>query len=315
MKYQHLFGPVASRRLGYSLGVDLVAYKYCPLNCVYCEVQRTTHLTTKRQEFFPLEEIKAELDDFLQSSPELNFITFSGAGEPTLYSRIGELISYIKQRYAQYPLALLTNGVLLKDAVLRAEVLPCDLILPSLDAGTEEVFRRINRPHKAILLDDLLETLFKLRQEYQGQIWLEVFIIEGINDTNPELEALSNAIRMISPDRVQINSLDRPGAEVWVKAASQDSLHKTLRYFQQKLDLPVEIIAQAKLEPGVATIPEDIVHSISTLLTRRPGTAEDLARALGLHINEISKILRQLHNEQRVDVKREARGVFYIWIR
>ncbi|MGC9361302.1 MAG: radical SAM protein, partial [Candidatus Syntrophosphaera sp.] len=146
MNYKHLFGPVQSRRLGYSLGVDLVPYKYCPLNCVYCEVQHTTHLTLQREEFFLLEEITSELDDFLSSQPELDYITFSGAGEPTLNSHIGDIVSFLKEKYPRYKLALLTNGILLSDAKVRREVLPCDLVLPSLDACHQDSFEKINRP-------------------------------------------------------------------------------------------------------------------------------------------------------------------------
>ncbi|MBW6513387.1 MAG: radical SAM protein [Candidatus Syntrophosphaera sp.] len=314
MKYEHLFGPVHSRRLGLSLGVDLVPYKYCPLNCVYCEVQRTTHLTLRRREFFPLEEITSELADFLSARPELDYITFSGAGEPTLYSRIGEVISFIKSHYPEYKLAVLTNGTLLHNATIRKEILPCDLILPSLDACNQETYRRINRPHQALRAEDLVLGLATLRQEYKGQIWLEVFIIAGINDTETELDCLSEAIARIAPDKVQINSLDRPGAEEWVKAAGNAALNRVKQHFEAKLAMPVEIIAKVQAEQFETIVPEDVERSISATLQRRPSTAEDLAASLGLHINEVSKYLRQLHGEQKISVKREKRGVFYAWI-
>lgn len=313
MKYKHLFGPVPSRRLGFSLGVDLVPYKYCPLNCVYCEVQRTTHLITERMEFFPLQEILAELDDYLSNAPKLDYITFSGAGEPTLYSRIGQIVSHIKQKYPQYALALLTNGILLSDSALRQEILPCDLILPSLDAATQDSFELINRPKPGLLVKDLISGLAALRSEYQGQIWLEVFIIQGINDTPRELDALAEAILQMKPDRVQINSLDRPGAEAWVTAASIKSLNRVKEHFDSRLEFPVQIIAKVHSEASDAPVPEDIVSSISATLARRPCTAEDLAKVMGIHLNEVSKYLRQLHQEGRVEVQREARGVFYTW--
>ena len=313
MKYKHLFGPVRSRRLGYSLGVDLVPFKYCSLNCVYCEVQNTDHLTLERREFFPLEEITGELQDFLKTSPELDYITFSGAGEPTLYSRIGEIVRYIKDQYPGYKLALLTNGTLLNDPSLRQEILPCDLILPSLDACRQQTFRIINQPHPALTAAGLVEALTSLRNDYRGQIWLEVFIIAGINDSEDELACLCEAIGRIRPELVQINSLDRPGAEAWVKAAGDSVLNKVLDYFSARLDLPVEIIAKAHQETLAIPVPEDIEAAIAATLTRRPSTPEDLASPLGLHINEISKFLRQLHQEGKVLVKRENRGIFYSW--
>lgn len=314
MNYRHLFGPVHSRRLGYSLGVDVVPYKYCPLNCVYCEVQQTTHLTLQREEFFPLAEIEDELDDYLRSKPKLDYITFSGAGEPTLYSRIGELIKYIKRKYPQYSLALLTNGVLLSDAALRQEILPCDLILPSLDACSQQVYERVNRPLQPLKAVDLVQGLLELRADYKGAIWLEVFIIAGVNDTSGELDCLCEAIARIKPDKVQINSLDRPGAEDWVKAAGSKVLTRVKIHFQAQLDIPVEIIAKTHIEAEETPIPEDLEQSISAALSRHPSTAEELSRTLGLHINEVSKILRQLKLKHRLNVKREPSGVFYSWI-
>lgn len=314
MRYKHLFGPVLSRRLGNSLGVDLVPYKYCPLNCVYCEVQRTTHLTLEREEFFPAEEITSELADFLSAKPDLDFITFSGAGEPTLYSRIGDIVSFIKGNYPQYKLALLTNAVLLDNPAVRKEILACDLILPSLDASLESSFEKINRPHASLSVDRLIGGLVSLRNEFHGQIWLEVFIIAGINDSEQELALLAAAIGNIKPDRVQINSLDRPGAEEWVKPAGARVLNKVLRFFEEHLFMPVEIIAKVHPESPEQAVAGDIADRLRQTLSRRPCTAEELARILGLHINEISKILRQLHAEHKVSVKREERGVFYSWI-
>jgi len=313
MHYQHLFGPVNSRRLGLSLGVDLVPYKYCPLNCVYCEVQRTTHLTLKRQEFFPLEEIASELLDFLAEGPRLDYITFSGAGEPTLYSRIGEIVAFLKQDFSDSKLALLTNGVLLNDPSLRREILPCDLILPSLDACTQDTYVRINRPHPDLLVSDLVEGLVTLRSEYRGVIWLELFIIAGVNDGEKELVCLTEAIQRIQPDKVQLNSLDRPGAEAWVRPAGTRALNRVRARLQEALTMPVEIIAKAHTGFAELPIPEEILDRLKATLLRRPCTAEDLAVSLGMHINEVSKYLRQLKAEHQVRVQREARGVFYTW--
>jgi len=313
MKYKHLFGPVHSRRLGFSLGVDLVPFKYCPLNCVYCEIYSTDHLTLERQEFFPVEEILAELRHFLADGPKLDYITFSGAGEPTLHSRIGEIIRIIKEEFPQYQLALLTNGVLLDDAELRKEILPCDLILPSLDACRQESFEKINQPHPGLTAQKLVEALSALRVEFSGQIWLEVFIIEGINDTPEELDCLAPAIAKIKPDLVQLNSLDRPGSEEWVEAAGETVLNRVKKYLVERLEMPVEIIAKSHPQNFETHVPQDIGEAMKATLMRRPSTAEDLYQTLGLHINEISKFLRQLNLEGKVDIKREERGVFYSW--
>ncbi|MEF3695000.1 MAG: radical SAM protein [Candidatus Cloacimonadota bacterium] len=302
-----------SRRLGVSLGVDLVPYKYCPLNCVYCEVQRTTHLQTTRQEFFPLEDICQELSAFLRAKPSLDHITFSGAGEPTLYSRIGELIAFIKTNFPGYKLALLTNGVLLDDPQLRQDVLPCDIILPSLDAVSEEIFQKLNRPKAGLLASTLVDSLISLRHEYAGKIWLEVFIIPGLNDHDEELYRLRDAIGRIKPDLVQINSLDRPGAEDWVKAADTELLSRIKDLFSETLDFPVEIIAKVEYKKYSHPVDSEAKEVVKSLLVRRPCTAEDMASILNLHINEISKILRQFSADGRVVSHREERGIFYQW--
>jgi len=313
MKFKHLFGPVTSRRLGISLGIDLVPYKYCPLNCVYCEVQSTTHLQTEREEFFPTEEILAELDSFMRSRPHLDYITFSGAGEPTLNSSISTIISHIKKHYPEYKLALLTNGVMLNNDEVLHEILPCDVILPSLDAASQEVYEKVNRPKPGLLVQDQIQGLVKLRQLYAGQIWLEVFIVPDISDTAEQLLLLRDAIKEISPDLVQLNSLDRPGAEEWVEAASTERLKKIKSFMTQELDMPIEIIAKIQYRPGVSALDEEIVHLIKGTISRRPSTAEDLSAMLDIHINEISKVLRELNQEGKLSTERKARGVFYTW--
>ncbi len=310
--YRHLFGPVNSRRLGLSLGVDLVPFKYCPLNCVYCEVQNTTHLITERQEFFSSQEILDELDLFLKNRPELDYITFSGAGEPTLHSGMGKIVKYIKSTYPNYRLALLTNGVLLNDPQVQVEIEPCDLVLPSLDSATQMGYEIINRPKPGLKVQDLIAGLVEFRRAYAGQMWLEVFIIAGINDSETELEALIEAISLIAPDRVQINALDRPGAEDWVQTAPLDLLQGILKLFAERLSMPVEIIAKAAVHLNTPSS-IDLIREIEATLLRRPCTAEDLAVTLGTHINEISKVLRELSYDGKVEAKREARGVFYLW--
>lgn len=313
MKYKHLFGPVMSRRLGVSLGVDLIPYKYCPLNCVYCEVQRTTHHTLTRQEFFPLEEIVSELDDALKNSPHLDYITFSGAGEPTLYSRIGEIIQYIKTHHPGYKLALITNSVLLGDQHVLQEIKACDIALPSLDAVSQDVFEKVNRPLAGVSAASLVQGLIEFRKSFAGIIWLEVFIIPGVNDHDEELQRISDAIAQIKPERVQINSLDRPGTEDWVTAASLKTLQRIEKFFAQRLDSTVEIIAKVSYDRSAESLDDEAVGQIKAIITRRPSTAEDLSKSLELHINEVSKILRQLSSEGLVKVARQERGVFYQW--
>lgn len=311
MKFKHLFGPVMSRRLGVSLGVDLIPYKHCSLNCVYCEVQNTTHLTMQRSEFYPVSEILAELDIALADLPHLDYITFSGAGEPTLYSRIGEIITYIKANYPAYKLALITNSTLLKDEKVRREVSACDIALPSLDAATDEAFFKINRPVPNLKARDIINGLIDFRKEFAGSILLEVFIIPGINDNEEELELLAEAIHKIKPDVVQLNSLDRPGTEAWVQAAPLSLLKEIKSFFESRISSPIEIVSKAQCQASDFVLDEDLIASILQLIKRRPCTAEDISKSLAVHINEISKILRQLHLEEKVSVNAGPGGVYY----
>ncbi|MFO7659308.1 MAG: radical SAM protein [Candidatus Cloacimonadaceae bacterium] len=313
MKYKHLFGPVVSRRLGLSLGVDVVAYKYCSLNCVYCEVSKTTHLTLKRKAFFSVSEITSELDDFLADNIELDYITFSGAGEPTLYSELGELITYIKTRYPQYKLALITNSTLLTDAELRREILPCDLMLPSLDAASEECFELINRPHNKLHADDLIQGLIELRREYKGQMWLEIFIVPGINDHLEEIELLKAAVEKIRPDKVQLNSLDRPGVEEWVEPAIYLALEEIRAILQEGIDIPVEIIAKSHLDELITRTEQDLLNELEPLLKQDEYTKEELANELQIHVNEISKLLQCFAAEDKIEAHHRKEGIYYQW--
>ena len=191
--YKYLFGPVPSRRLGMSLGIDLVPKKVCALNCVYCEVGETTKLTTDRMEYIKYDKIISELQQFMSSRPKIDYITFSGSGEPTLNSRIGEVLAYVKQNYPDVKTAILTCGALLSSPQLRTEILEADVILPSLDAATQAIFNKINRPNPNLSIDTYIKGLIDFRKEYKGQIWLEVFLLRGYNDTPEELDLIKEA--------------------------------------------------------------------------------------------------------------------------
>jgi wyosine [tRNA(Phe)-imidazoG37] synthetase (radical SAM superfamily) len=313
MKYKRLFGPVVSRRLGISLGVDVVAYKYCSLNCVYCEVSKTTHLTLKRKSFFRPKDIIAELDDFLATKPVLDYITFSGAGEPTLYSDLGQIITYIKTHYPQYKLALITNSTLLKDAQVRSEILPCDLILPSLDAVSDEVFMQVNRPIDKLSAQDLIAGLMELRKAYQGQIWLEVFIVPGLNDHLEEIELLKAAIEQIHPDKVQINSLDRPGAEEWVEPAIYLALEEIRAILSDGNEIPVEIISRTHQDSLITPVEQDILQELIACIKLKEYTKQEISLELQIHVNEASKLLQYLALQDMLTASRRQNTIYYRW--
>ena len=306
--YKYLFGPVPSRRLGMSLGVDLVPKKVCSLNCVYCEVGETTHLTTDRKEYVKYDKIVTELKQFMSNKPNIDYITFSGSGEPTLNSRIGEVLTFVKQNYADVKTAILTSGALLSNSELRSELLEADVILPSLDAGNQLVFKKINRPSPKLNMDTYIQGLIDLRKEYKGKIWLEVFLLKGYNDSTEELKLLKKAILKIKPDIVQLNTLDRPGTIEGLVALTKEELQKVIDLW----DIPnVEIIASAALRTDIDSYSTDIEGTILATITRRPCTLGDLNQILGIHINEINKYLGTLEMNSKIKTTTLERGIFY----
>ncbi len=307
MAYRYLFGPVPSRRLGISLGIDLVPHKTCSFNCIYCECGQTTDLTCERREYVPTDRVIAELDDFLATAPDLDYVTFAGSGEPTLHSGIGEIISFIKDRYPRYRVAVLTNSALFTDPDVRAALMRADLVVPSLDAVSEEVFVKINRPSPGITAGQVLEGLLDFAREYTGEVWLEIFIVPGVNDTDKELRLLKDAVIAIEPDRVQVNTLDRPGAEDWVRPASPEAIERIAAMLGGNAGAIGAAYAGRTLPPKT----KDIGETILTTIRRRPCTPRDLATLLGIHPTEVAKHLRVLEAQGLIEAVEEKRGVFY----
>ena len=306
--YKHLFGPVPSRRLGMSLGVELIPHKVCSMNCVYCECGSTTELTVERKEWVPVGNVKKELIDFFKNNPEPDYITFSGAGEPTLNSGTGEVIEFLKERWPNLPIAVLTNGSLLSRSDVRSELLKADIVLPSLDAASEDVFLRIDRPCPDIGIKEYIEGLTKFREEFTGQIWLEVLILPGFNDGPEELDLLKEAFQQIRPDRIQINSLDRPGAVDNLRSANKMELKSIKEYWNL---VNVEVIAAVPDRKEIKAYRQDSETAILETIARRPCTLEDLSDILGLHINEVNKYLGVLQGDNRITFSRQDRGIFY----
>ncbi len=283
----HLFGPVPSRRLGLSLGVDLIPPKTCTYDCLYCEVDPTTHLT-RRREAYHVEDIIRELQDYLASPPTaLDYVTLAGSGEPTLNLGLKDIIMAVKSLTAT-PVAVLTNGSLLYLPEVRSDVAKADVILPSLDAGREETLRRVNRPRSGLTLDLLVAGLKALRREFAGQIWLEVMLLRGLNDGEEELTALKGLLGDIAPDKVQLNTAVRPVAEETAQPLSREEMEEIAVFFGKG----VEVIAGARRTPPerLAAADQDFLR----MLARRPMTAGDLAQALGLSLAQVRERLRQL---------------------
>jgi wyosine [tRNA(Phe)-imidazoG37] synthetase (radical SAM superfamily) len=278
----HLFGPVPSRRLGRSLGLDITSYKTCTFDCVYCQLGRTTNKTVQRREYIAKDSILHELRDFLaEGGADTDYITFAGSGEPTLHSGIGEMINAIKT-LTDIPVAVITNGSLLFREDVRDDLLNADLVLPSLDAATTSVFRAVNQPHESLSVDRIIEGLRMFREVFEDEFWLEVMFVRGVNDGTDEIAALSDAISVIDPDRVQLNTVVRPPCEE-VLPVDEDEMVRIRDAFGGNFD--VEIIAEKRIEVRADILP---------LLERRPLTLDQIAGSLGMHRNEAAKYLREL---------------------
>ncbi|KMQ52799.1 Radical SAM domain protein [Chitinispirillum alkaliphilum] len=305
--FRHIFGPVRSRRLGISLGVDMVPFKTCTLNCIYCECGATTELTAQRKEYVSTEGIISELKEYLSQHPEVDYVTFGGSGEPTLHTGLSSVIQFLKSNFPAVKTALLSNSTFFHLPEVRSEVLLCDLILPSLDAVSQHVFEKINKPVVSSDSDMIIEGLEKLSREFKGQIWLEVFIVPQVNDTEEELLLFKQAIERINPTRVQLNTLDRPGVCSWLKAATPEQLSRVADFLKP---LPVEIISR-NFPPLDSTKLQIHASSVISTLKRRPSTIEDLSTTLGMTVNDISKLLESLTEQGLVTSETIGNRIFF----
>jgi wyosine [tRNA(Phe)-imidazoG37] synthetase (radical SAM superfamily) len=265
------------------LGVDLVEFKTCTYDCIYCQLGRTTNRTVKRTEYVPLECVVNEVASKLNVRPLPDYVTLSGSGEPTLHSRLGELIAAIK-KISTIPVAVLTNGSLLRDRHVRKGLLQADLVIPSLDAGNDRLFQYVNRPHPRIRFAEMLEGLVEFRREFPKPIWLEVFILSGVTTVDSEVSKIVQAVERILPDRVQLNTVTRPPAESYAMPASREVLERIARRFP----VETEVIGgyHGALDHPSSRVTAD---GLLALLKRRPCTLLDLADGLGVHPNEVLK--------------------------
>jgi len=305
---RHIFGPVLSRRLGLSLGVDLVPFKVCSYDCAYCECGHTTELTLKRKTFVPAEEVMAELRTVLSARPALDSITFAGSGEPTLSLALGPVIAAIKREFPEYTLSVLTNGSLLSDRAVQDELLPADRVIPTLSSVSQQIFERIHHPHPSLKITDVIDGIIGFRKRYTGQLWLEVFIIPGLNTTDTELAGLKAAIARIRPDYIQLNTLDRPPADTWVRPASADELERVRKVLGTN---GIGIAGKTPpISPAVVerTAAPELMYA---MLCRRPATVEDLVRVTGLPQDDVTEILGSFERDGKISSHRRERGVFY----
>lgn len=305
--FNHVYGPVPSRRLGRSLGVDLVPCKICTYDCVYCQLGRTTEKTVERREYVAVDEVIAELKAKLSAGPAPDYISLAGSGEPTLNIRIGELIGKIKG-LTRIPVAVLTNGSLLWKREVQDALMEADLVLPSLDAGDEQLFRHVNRPHPEIEFHTMVEGLAEFTERFPRSVWLEVFLLAGVTGIDSEVKKVASLAERIRPEKVQLNTVSRPPCEEFAYAVSANQMEAFASLFHP----PAEVISPATIESRILAPNTVADEDILALLRRRPCTAQGVAAGLGMHISEAIKRLDSLAEQCVVDHLRNNGEIFYV---
>ena len=293
-QFPHLYGPVPSRRLGYSLGVDLLPFKTCSLSCIYCQLGTSPKKTARRINPYSEKKILEEIKTFLKSGARVDFITFSGSGEPTLNKSIGWLIREIKN-FTTIPVAVLTNSTLLSRAGVRKELAAADVVVPSLDAATQRVFEKINRPHPSLRIEKIIDGLVKFRKQFNGRIWLEIMLVKGINDSPAHLKKLKEAADRINPDKIQLNTVARPPAEKTARPLTPEEMNKIKEFFGEK----AEVVASFRKKEQEKA-PQDIAEAILAIVRRRPVSLEDLENSLGQTREELSLEIQKLLQQKKI---------------
>jgi tape measure domain-containing protein len=307
MKSNHyLYGPVPSRRLGRSLGIDLVPHKVCSYDCIYCQIGKTTRKTLLRKEYIHKEEVLEEVKAFLlNGESSLDHFSLSGSGEPTLHSQIGSVIQGIKEM-SSIPVAVLTNGSLLYEEEVREDLLRADIVLPSLDAVSSELFMRINRPYKGLSVEKVIAGMIEFRKVYKGQIWLEILFCKGVNDSPSELLQIKKTIDQIQPDLIHLNTVVRPPAEPRAISLSQQEMEEIRAFLGERASIISEFDRHLLPVSG-----RDRGEEILRILKRRPLSLNDLSKGMGISQSELEGYIRPMVEEGKIRVRNFGDSIFY----
>ena len=302
---KHVYGPVPSRRLGRSLGIDLVPYKTCSYDCAYCQLGRTTCRTVTRREWLPLDDVISDLEETLAPADGFDVVTLSGSGEPTLHSRVGELVRWLK-RHTELPVAVLTNGSLLWRPDVRDELADADLVIPSLDAADPASFRYANRPHPVISFEALVEGLVTFTRTFRGRVWLEVMLLADVTGIEQEVAAIARLAHRIGPERVHLGTVTRPPAELLAQPVPPNEMERLSRLFEPAAEVVSEPASAA--DRGARTTTDEAVLA---LLERRPCTLQDLARGLDSVEPQVIKTVARLLRDGVVRPRHQGDRIYY----
>lgn len=315
----YLYGPVPSRRLGRSLGVDIVPFKVCSLDCVYCQLGTTLEKTIERKDYVPIESVLAELQQALAEHVKVDYISIAGSGEPTLHCRLGDLIDGIKQ-VTGIPIAIITNGTLFYRPDVRADCAKADVVMPSLDAADEETFRRINHPCQSISVERVISGLCAFREEFTGRIWLEVFLVEGINTGEDQIARIKEAIEQIRPDKVQLNTAVRPTADPNVRRADAETLHHVAALLGPRCEVVADPLpahhealtdSQPRSAAAVTGATSPTTQSLLSMLKRRPCSLSDICDGLGLTGDDALRHISDLQDRGLIQSETRGASTYY----
>ncbi len=302
--YKHLFGPVPSRRLGRSLGVDLTPFKTCTLDCIFCQLGRTTNKTIERAEYVPTSAVEDELEAWLFEGGKADYITLAGSGEPTLNSRVGDILQFIRDR-TSIPSALLSNGTLFSLPEVREAANRADLVKLSLSAWNQCSFENLNRPHTDLCFARMMEGYRTFRNGFKGKFWIEVFLVPGVNALRGDVEKIAELVEALNPDEVHLNTAVRPPAEEFALAMPQKEMESLAGLFRPMAKVIAEFSSHASVE---VMVNED---TILALLKRRPCTAQQIANVYGMHLNEVSKYLGKFLRTGKIQVEVRNSSRYY----
>ncbi|OQY07524.1 MAG: hypothetical protein B6I22_02860 [Desulfobacteraceae bacterium 4572_123] len=303
-KFQYLFGPVPSRRFGRSLGVDLTPYKTCSFDCVFCQLGRTPKQTIARKKYVPIDDVLSELDTWLKTDGQADYITLSGSGEPTLHSDFGQIFDFVHGN-SNIPTVLLTNGTMLYHPEVRDAAARSDVVKVSLSAWDQESYEWVNRPHSKLNFEQQVQGQIDFRARFNGKLYMEVFLLKGINGMEKDVRKIAEIAKKIAPDRIQLNTAVRPPAEEFAAPLSREQMEAFTKLF----DPPAEVIAEfstARLKDIKAN-----QETVLAMLKRRPCTAEQIGEVFSMHLNEVSKYLGKLIRTEKIQAERRNGAVYY----
>jgi wyosine [tRNA(Phe)-imidazoG37] synthetase (radical SAM superfamily) len=303
--YQYLFGPVPSRRLGLSLGVDLTPHKTCCLDCVFCQLGKTTHKTVVRKEYVPTEAVLREIKQWLATDVQADVITLSGSGEPTLHTGFGDILAFVRES-TDIPTVLLTNGALLHLPEIRDAASAASVVKVSLSAWDQASFEWVNRPSPQLRFDQLVAGQKAFRDQFTGRLLMEVFLIAGMNALPEDVRKIASLAEDIGPDRIQLNTAVRPPSEDYVAPLSRERMSALTHLFHPEAEIIAEF--NPDRQAGVQANQE----AIFAMLRRRPCTTRQISEGFGMHLNEVLKYVGKLIRDGRIRAECKEADVYYV---